>query len=430
MAFLRKKRGAWFVRVKDETGAWIERKTTARTKAEAWEIAETLERRAERVRLGLAQGVKEISVQQAYEKHFSPLRSGDPGFSAMDSRFRHHILPGIGKKFVHQVSSDDVLGLLAARARPWKRFNEKKQAWEDRPALSPQSREHIRVELSSFFTYVIDHLKAFAGPHPVRAVPKVGIPETPPKYLELEEITAALAVVPDRWRGFVATAVCTGLRFSELRRLRVREVDLERRMLTVWHTKNKKVRYVPVIEELVPYLKVELGRVRSEWLFPRPNGEMLTKDCGALRMFKRALRNAGIVDGYDHVCRTRGKKKGCRQKERRADTARSPCPKCGRLREVVGVPKRFAIKDLRSTAATHVGEQTGDLRIVQRMLGHQDITITEKKYAFAREKYLREQTGKVQMGLARREPAESDEAQRNAQKPAEVVRLRQAGKRP
>jgi integrase len=414
MAFVRKRKGKWRIRFIDQTGIQVERATLAATKVEAQRMADDLERQAEKVRLGLEHGLRSVSVAQAYEKEFKPVVQGRAGFAAMDSRFRQHIIPELGDRLVHQVTPADVLRLLAKM---------------ERDEYAPATREHVRVELSSFFTYMIEKAKAFTGDNPAREVEKVRIPERPPRFLEADEVTAALSHVPDRWRGFIAVAVYTGLRFSELRRLRVREVLLERRLLEVWFTKNGKVRYVPIPDQLVPYLKVELGRARSEWLFPRPNGKQLTKDCGALRMFRRALRRAGIIEGYDHLCRTRGKGRGCGFVERRADSARAACPKCGRQLEVKAVPKPFAIKDLRSTFGTHAAEQTGDLRVVQRGLGHRTIDVTEKKYAFARDRHFVNQLAGLSFGPARSGPVSKDDEKQQGETTSNVMRLTQAAKR-
>jgi hypothetical protein len=53
MASVYRKRGTWYLRVKDSTGRWQSRASDARTKVEARRLAEDVERRAERIRLGL-----------------------------------------------------------------------------------------------------------------------------------------------------------------------------------------------------------------------------------------------------------------------------------------------------------------------------------------------------------------------------------------
>lgn len=414
MAFVRKRGRAWRVRFVDERGVQVERATKATTKTEAQRMGDDLERRAERVRLGLETAVMAITVSRAYEDHYKPVVQGRGGFAAMDSRFRLHILPALGEKLVNQVKPSDVLALLALK---------------EREGYSEQTREHIRVETSGLFTYVIEHLKAFAGENPAREVPKVVIPEKPPKSIAAH-VDALLGSVVDEWRGLVAFGVYTGARWSEARGVRVSDVDLERRLVAIWwtstgSTKTRKVRHVPIADELVPFLKVELGRVRSEFLFPGNDGDQLSKDFPINDVIRRALKWAGVAVGFDHVCRTRGKGKGCGYLQRRADSAESECPKCGRHLEVVTVPPKVCFKDLRSTFATQAAESTGDLRVVQKALGHADPRTTERRYAFARDRYFVEKLAGLSFQQpARQAPAGEGENGRRAAKVAGVVRLR------
>lgn len=53
------KRGTWYLRWKDEAGRWRAKACGARTKAEARQLQSQLERRAERVRLGVEVGLPE-----------------------------------------------------------------------------------------------------------------------------------------------------------------------------------------------------------------------------------------------------------------------------------------------------------------------------------------------------------------------------------
>jgi hypothetical protein len=53
MASVYLKRGTWYLRVKNTAGAWVGVRSAAKTKTEARRLAEELERKAERVRMGL-----------------------------------------------------------------------------------------------------------------------------------------------------------------------------------------------------------------------------------------------------------------------------------------------------------------------------------------------------------------------------------------
>lgn len=369
MAFVRRRGRRWYVRYISDTGEPVEHATKATSKTEAVRLADDLERRAERVRLGLEHEVKPITISEAYEKHYKPIVQARDGFVPMDSRFRNHIIPELGKKLAHHVRPADVQALLAKKARE---------------GLSPATCEHIRVELSGLFTFIIDDMKAFRGEHPVRQVKKVRIQEKEPTYLEPAEVIAVAKQIPARWKPFIATAVLTGVRYSELRRLKITDVDFERRLITVSRTKTGRLRKVAIPEDLAAVLAHHIGDRKEGWLFTRPKGGQLTNNSGALRMFKRAGKRAGL-------------------------------------------DRALTIKDLRSTFATHMAEFTGDLRVVQRALGHGSIATTEKKYAAARDRHLVQQSSGFSLGaFARSLPVSVTESEQTTPIEANVTWLDRA----
>jgi integrase len=423
MAFVRKRAGRWYVRFVDESGIQVEKATKASTKMEAARLADELERRAERVRLGLDTENVALSFKDLWEQ-FAPVARAMRSWTSIESRYRLHLEPEFGDRLIHTIRPGDVRAFLARKqthATPIP--NSKRRA----KPLSIQSAEHLRVDLSSMFAFAIEELKVLKGENPARAIGKLKVPQRPPKYLTEDQVVALILHVPDQWRGLFAVALYTGLRASELKGLRVADVDLRHRVLTVWFTasggttKSSKHRFVPIPDELVPYLRVELGRARSTWLFSRKDGSALTKDLPLPEMTRRALVKAGHVQGYDHHCVSRGKAVGCGLIERRADAARFPCPKCSRFTVAKAVPLDIAFKDLRSTFGTHSAEQTGDLRIVQRALGHQDIETTEKRYAFARDR--RFQSALAGLSFARPMPATESKSGLRAPNESKVVHI-------
>ena len=66
-----------------------------------------------------------------------------------------------------------------------------------------------------------------------------------------------------RDQAITATAICTGLRVSEIFALTLADYDRANRQLVVRHSKSGKPRYVALEEDLVPFL--------DDWLRERPN---------------------------------------------------------------------------------------------------------------------------------------------------------------
>ena len=167
-----------------------------------------------------------------------------------------------------------------------------------------------------------------------------------PGLLSREEVEALLGR-PDgrtaaglRDRAMLELLYATGLRVSELVSLGLNDLDLETRVL-VARGKGNKERLVPVgapaVEAVKAYLALGRERLlkgrRTRDLFVTPRGRRLTRQ-GFAKLLRRYARAAGI------------------------GRAISP-------------------HKLRHSFATHLLEGGADLRAVQAMLGHADVTTTQ-----------------------------------------------------
>jgi integrase len=130
-----------------------------------------------------------------------------------------------------------------------------------------------------------------------------------PDFLHAEEVPRVLNALSDRWRPLFATAIFTGMRRGELLGLRKSDVDLTAGLINITRshaqgtTKGKRAEAIPIARELVPYLQQALKRSSSELVFPNQKGEMMRPDVALEGVLRRALGRAGIVQGYEHVCR-------------------------------------------------------------------------------------------------------------------------------
>jgi integrase len=91
------------------------------------------------------------------------------------------------------------------------------------------------------------------------------------------------------------------------------------------------------------------------------------------------LARAGLVVGYDHVCR-RCKKKGEPHTERHDDDGLRLCPKCGMKLWPKRIDRRMRFHDLRHTTATLLLRAGVDAHRVQRILRHKDVRTTTGIY--------------------------------------------------
>lgn len=380
--------GVWYLGFKDEHGSQKQRKSTAATQAEAEKLAADLERKAERVRLGLDAKVKEdMPYREGVRLYLESLPPEYRSKQHLESRFRLRVLPHLGELMCRAMTPADVKRMLAAN--------------DD---ASPQTREHLRVAVQGSFTFLIRELKLVTGENPAAELGKVSIPKRRPKFLQMEDVPRLLAAVPAQHRAVFTVAVGTGLRKGELLALRWEDVDLERRCLHVGRshdsdtTKGGRARVVPVPAWLVPVLRHLGQEARSAFVFPDARGRQQAKWVAFHRVMKAALARAGLVEGFDHRCVTRGKRKGCGHMERRANSQRVACPGCGALLWPTAVPLALSFKELRSTYGTWAYAQTGNIRFVQEVLGHTDVRVTEERYSHVIEGRMLQLADQVSFG--------------------------------
>ena len=171
-----------------------------------------------------------------------------------------------------------------------------------------------------------------------------------PKVLQFDEVGALLAATSEieGWRGARMRALleilyATGLRVSELVGLRLSSLSRDGRIVTV-RGKGGKERLVPMgdaarnaIEAWLPLRASLLGKKSKTvpWLFPsRATAGHITRDG-----FAKQLRETALAAGLD--------------------------------------PARVSPHVLRHAFATHLLANGADLRSVQQMLGHSDISTTQ-----------------------------------------------------
>jgi len=168
-----------------------------------------------------------------------------------------------------------------------------------------------------------------------------------PKLLSLDEVEALLAA-PDvgspkglRDRALIEVLYATGLRVSELVGLRLTDLHLDRGYLECVG-KGSKQRIVPLGDTASDWLRrylregrpALLGRREAAWLFPNARGGARLTRVGFWKVLKAYGRQAGV---------------------------RAP----------------LSPHVLRHSFATHLLERGADLRAIQAMLGHADLSTTQ-----------------------------------------------------
>ncbi len=218
-------------------------------------------------------------------------------------------------------------------------------AWLQAQGYAKASITRRISELRSFCRYLVR--EGILEVNPIRAISSPRVPKRLPNYLELEEVEALLAA-PDptspqglRDRAILEVLYASGLRVSELVSLNLRNVNLYRGEIRVWG-KGAKERVAllggPACRALKRYIQDGRPKLLRE---NKPTNALFLNRSGG-RLSTRSVSN--ILDKYA---------------------------------KLAGLERRVTPHVIRHTFATHLLDGGADLRTVQELLGHADLTSTQ-----------------------------------------------------
>jgi integron integrase len=167
-----------------------------------------------------------------------------------------------------------------------------------------------------------------------------------------------------------------GLRLSELVRLRVQDVDLGRGMLTIRKGKGDKDRTTVLPKSLREEIAKQIERAREVWQGDRAAGLAGVYIPGALaRKFRRAAETFEWFWLFPAKQTSIDPESRTRRRHHLLGPVYNEAIK--RAAGAAGIEKRVTSHALRHSFATHLLENGTDLRTIQDLLGHEDITTTE-----------------------------------------------------
>ncbi len=209
--------------------------------------------------------------------------------------------------------------------------------------LAPATVSHNISSLKTFYNYFLKLDKIKYNPCDSIKQPKMG--RHLPEYLTQDEIESLLDIEVDspfsaRNKALLELMYATGLRISETINLEFKNLDLENCIIRVMG-KGSKERIVPINDYAIKALESYIQEYRpslikdevNNYLFLNNHGKMLTRQ-GVFKMLKME----------------------CLKK---------------------GIKKNISPHTIRHTFATHLLENGADLRIIQELLGHSDISTTQ-----------------------------------------------------
>ncbi|RMR32422.1 Tyrosine recombinase XerD [Pseudomonas syringae pv. coriandricola] len=217
-------------------------------------------------------------------------------------------------------------------------------AWRVENAYKPRSTARFLSGARGFYRYLLREKLIAVDPTLQIDMPQLGKPL--PKSLSEADVEALL-VAPDlsepigeRDRAMLEVLYACGLRVTELISLTLEQVNLRQGVLRVMG-KGSKERLVPMGEEAIVWVERYmrgardelLGGKPSDVLFPSTRGDQMTR-----QTFWHRIKHQATV---------------------------------------AGIGKSLSPHTLRHAFATHLLNHGADLRVVQMLLGHSDLSTTQ-----------------------------------------------------
>ena len=208
---------------------------------------------------------------------------------------------------------------------------------------SARTVAHYLTVINSFYTFLVND--GVIKENPCSNIESPKLPKKLPNYLTEDEIDKLLDIRLEtmydyRNKAMLELLYATGLRISELVNLKITDIDLHNCFVRVFG-KGKKERIVPISDVAIKYLNIYISEYRNE---------ILGNTISDYLFISNAKTNISRQAFFKIL------KKECKLK---------------------GIDKEVSPHVLRHSFATHLLKHGADLRIIQELLGHEDISTTQ-----------------------------------------------------
>ncbi len=237
------------------------------------------------------------------------------------------------KKFYSHFEKQNILDLNADKIRDFL-YDE---------SIKARTRAHYLTVLNSFYSYMISTGNIITNPCETIKLPK--LEKKLPSFLTIEEVDKLLNINPVKLYDYrnvamLETLYATGIRVSELCNMKMSDIDFDECTIKIFG-KGSKERIVPINDSAYNSLKNYIDNYRpfllktnvSDYVFINNFGNVISR-VGFFKILKKLCNDAGIK-------------------------------------------KNVSPHTLRHSFATHLLNNGANLRVIQHLLGHSDITTTQ-----------------------------------------------------
>jgi integron integrase len=200
-------------------------------------------------------------------------------------------------------------------------------------------------------------------------------PKRIPSVLTKDEVAAVLTALDGPAALVGRLLYGTGMRLMEGLRLRVKDVDFDRHVIIVRQAKGNKDRVVMLPRSLVPALRLQMLASRALWESDRQAQRAGVEVPDALEKKYPKLGQAwGWCWVFPSPTLSRDPRSGIERRHHLYEERLQRALK--RAVANTGIVKPVSVHTLRHSFATHLLQGGTDIRTVQELLGHSDVSTT------------------------------------------------------
>lgn len=205
------------------------------------------------------------------------------------------------------------------------------------------TKSHHLTVLKSFFKYlsiikseIKDPSEAIKSPKKVQKLPTYLTEEEIDKLLNIKLLTP----YDYRNKALLELLYATGMRISEILNLELNQIDFDECIVRVMG-KGRKERIIPIADTALKHLKIYINDYRKFLIGSTLNNYIF------LNRYGKPLSRKSVFELIKRLCKE------------------------------AGIEKVISPHTLRHTFATHLLNNGADLRIIQELLGHENLSTTE-----------------------------------------------------